>query len=151
MCSSFTYTFIYTCLHHTTLDSNINTYFQANTSHSSSHSSLFSWTNKVNICLLLISNSLCKINNVFFCGWFKIIKRRKYVQITYKQLTLTCIRVWGDHAGKKLPNFQKLFFSSNEVLSACSGWCCGILQLCNVCKRGLGLYGGWTALQPINI
>ena len=38
---------------------------------------------------------------------------------------------------KKGQIFTKKFFASNE-LSTCSESCCGILQLCNVCKLDLG-------------
>ena len=47
--------------------------------------------------------------------------------------------------GKKLPNFH-FFFASNEV-STCSECCCGILQLCDVCKGGSGGLNGATNHQ----
>ena len=37
----------------------------------------------------------------------------------------------------EIPNFQTIFFASNEV-STCSGSCREILQLCDLCKWGLG-------------
>ena len=40
-----------------------------------------------------------------------------------------------DRTPKKCQNYKKI--ASNEV-STCSGCCCGILQLCDVCKGGWG-------------
>ena len=42
--------------------------------------------------------------------------------------------------------FEKKFFASNEV-STCSGCCCEILQVCDVCKGGLRGLNGTTTHQ----
>ena len=42
----------------------------------------------------------------------------------------------GPYPQKNDKVLKKKFFASNEV-STCSGCCCGILHLCDVCKGGL--------------
>ena len=43
---------------------------------------------------------------------------------------------YGNRTDKKWPNIKTKFFVSIEV-STCSGCCCGVLRLCDVCKGGL--------------
>ena len=45
-----------------------------------------------------------------------------------------------------MTKLKKNFFASNEA-STCSGCCCRIPQLCDVCKGGLGGFNGTTIHQ----
>ena len=54
---------------------------------------------------------------------------------------MSCLNLWGPYWQKKTKIKEKNF--PNEV-STCSGCCCGILQLCDVCEGGLGGLNGTT-------
>ena len=41
-----------------------------------------------------------------------------------------------------MTKFSKMFFFASNEVSTCSGCCCGILQLCDVCKGGWGRLNG---------